>query len=96
MSGALTTTNSAAGFIEPAWFIKLRELSFTFFAPDSWARKVGATRAMLVITGRNLLTITDYTGMDPEVQEYPGNFGSDDFLTQPPVRYWTARLQLTF
>lgn len=96
VAGALTTTGSAAGYIEPAWFIKLRELSFTFFAPDGWARKVGAPRASLTITGRNLLTITDYTGLDPEVQEYAGNFGSDDFLTQPPVRYWTARLQLTF
>jgi TonB-linked SusC/RagA family outer membrane protein len=96
VAGALTATNSSAGYIEPAWFIKLRELSFTFFAPQSWARKFGASRASLTITGRNLLTITDYTGMDPEVQEYAGNFGSDDFLTQPPVRYWTARLQLTF
>ncbi len=25
-------------FLEPGWFIKLRELSFTFFAPDRWAR----------------------------------------------------------
>lgn len=96
VAGALTTTSSAAGYIEPAWFIKLRELSFTFFAPESWARRVGASRASLTITGRNLFTITDYSGMDPEVQEYAGNFGSDDFLTQPPVRYWTARLQLTF
>jgi len=96
VAGALTTTNSAAGYIEPAWFIKLRELSFTFFAPQRWAQRLGASRASLTISGRNLLTISDYTGMDPEVQEYAGNFGSDDFLTQPPVRYWTARIQLTF
>ncbi len=95
-AAALTSTQTVAGYIEPAWFIKLRELSFTFFAPQSVARVLGSSRASLTISGRNLLTITDYTGLDPEVQEYAGNFGSDDFLTQPQVRYWTARVQLTF
>ena len=42
------------------------------------------------------LTITDYTGLDPEVQETAGNFGSREFLTQGQVRSFTARLQVTF
>ncbi len=95
-AGALTETQSSAGYIEPAWFIKLRELSFTFFAPASVARMFGSSRASLTITGRNLFRITDYTGLDPEIQETAGNFSSDEFLGQPPVRYWTARVQLTF
>ncbi|NIM50626.1 MAG: SusC/RagA family TonB-linked outer membrane protein [Gemmatimonadales bacterium] len=90
------SVQTVAGFLEPGWFLKLRELSFTFFAPDSWARVLGADRVSLTVSGRNLLTITDYTGVDPEVQGGTGNFGSLDFLTQPQVRYWTARLQLTF
>jgi hypothetical protein len=46
---------------------------------------------------RNLFTITDYTGVDPEVITSPvNNFTTADFLTQPPVRYWTARLNVTF
>ena len=90
------TTQSAAGYIEPAWFIKLRELSFTFFAPSRVARMFGSSTASLTITGRNLIRITDYTGLDPEIQETSGNFSSNEFLGQPPVRYWTARVQLTF
>ncbi len=95
-AAALTSRQTGAGYVEDAWFIKLRELSFTFFAPQSLAGKLGASRASLTISGRNLLTITDYTGLDPEIQETAGNFGSREFLTQPQVRYWTARLQLTF
>lgn len=95
-AGSLTETQSAAGYIEPAWFIKLRELSFTFYAPANIARMLGSSRASLTITGRNLFKITDYTGLDPEIQETSGNFSSDEFLGQPPVRYWTARIQLTF
>ena len=85
-----------AGFIEDGWFIKLREVSLTFTAPRNWARAFKMNRMNLVLTGRNLLTITDYTGLDPEVAGQTGNFSSRDFLTQPQVRYWVARLNLHF
>ncbi len=92
----LSSVQTLTGFMEPGWFIKLRELSFTFFAPESWARAVRVNRWSITFTGRNLATITDYTGLDPEVQQGIGNFGSREFLTQPQVRYWTARFQVTF
>ena len=91
-----SSVQTLTGFLEPGWFIKLRELSLTFLAPNSWAEAFGGSRLNLTVTGRNLLTITDYTGLDPEVQQGTGNFGSREFLTQPQVRYWTARLQVTF
>jgi hypothetical protein len=96
VAAAIASRQTAAGYIEPAWFIKLRELSFTFILPQSVTSRFGSDRATFTITGRNLLTITDYTGLDPELQGGIGNFGSSEFLTQPQVRYWTARLQLTF
>jgi TonB-linked SusC/RagA family outer membrane protein len=92
-----SSVQTVTGFLEPGWFIKLRELSFTFFAPTSWARAIRASRLNFTVTGRNLFTITDYTGVDPEVQGQGGsNFGSREFLTQAQVRSWSARLQLTF
>lgn len=90
------------GFFEPAWFIKLRELSLTFNAPDHIARLLGASRASLTLSGRNLWTIDDYSGIDPEVngfgqgREGGSNFAATDFFSQPQVRYWVARLNLGF
>ena len=85
------------GYYEPAWFIKLRELSLTFFAPDSWARSFRATRLSLTLAGRNLWTITDYSGVDPEVNAFAqDNFATSDFESQPQVQYWTARLNIGF
>jgi hypothetical protein len=57
-----------------------------------------AGRATLTFTGRNLATWTDYTGVDPEVNDSGAgsNFGTRDFLTQPPVRTFTARLTINF
>ena len=85
-----------AGYFEEADFLKLRELAFTFFAPDPWARSFGASRLSFTITGRNLLTSTNYTGVDPELNQLGQSDFTRDFLTQPPVTYWTFRLQLGF
>lgn len=85
------------GFIEDAEFLKLRELSVTFVAPDNWARLFRAERVSLTLAGRNLATWTGYTGVDPEVNwAGQANFTTEDFLTQPPVRYYTARVNLAF
>lgn len=85
------------GFFEPGWFIKLRELSLTFNAPDQWASLMHASRLSLTLSGRNLWTITDYSGIDPEVNGFgQANFSSTDFFSQPQVRYWMLRANLGF
>ena len=90
------------GFFEPAWFIKMRELSLTFNAPDHIARALRASRVSLTLSGRNLFTIDDYSGIDPEVngfgqgREGGSNFAATDFFSQPQVRHWVARINLGF
>lgn len=85
-----------AGYVSDATFWKLREASLTFYAPESWARAVKAERLSLTLTGRNLLTITDWPDFDPESSVNQGNFTAAEFLTQPPIRYWIARLNVSF
>jgi TonB-linked SusC/RagA family outer membrane protein len=93
----LPGAGNSVAFLEPGWFIKLRELSLTFEAPDRWARAFRASRLSLTLAGRNLWTITDYTGVDPEVNAFAqNNFASSDFESQAQVRYWTARLNVGF
>ena len=93
--GALMGTQ--AGYVEDATFTKLREVALTITAPKSVANRVRAGAASLTIAGRNLKTWTKYSGFDPEVNAIgAGNFNSSDFLTQPNIRYVTARLNLTF
>jgi TonB-linked SusC/RagA family outer membrane protein len=88
--------NSLA-FLEPGWFIKLRELSLTFQMPDAWAHRFRASSLSLTLAGRNLWTITDYTGVDPEVNAFAqDNFSASDFESQAQVRYYTARLNVGF
>lgn len=87
------------GYIEDADFVKWRELSVALGVPPTISRNArfleGAT---LTLSGRNLKTWTDYTGLDPEINESGGdaNFTQGEFNTQPPLRYLTVRLDLRF
>ena len=86
---------SDAGFVEDGTFWKLREVSLTATAPASWANRLGVGDLALTISGRNLATWTDYTGFDPEINfNGTSNFSTAEFLTQPQVRYFTARLSI--
>jgi TonB-linked SusC/RagA family outer membrane protein len=85
------------GMIERADFVKLREIALTATAPSSLAGRFGVSRLSLTLAGRNLATWTDYTGLDPEVNSAgQDNFNQYDFLSQPQVRYYTARIDVTF
>jgi len=86
------------GYMEKGDFWKLREVSLRFDLPTQFAERMRAAGASLTLTGRNLGTWTNYTGMDPEINWNGSgdNFGVSEFLTQPPVRYWTLRLNFNF
>jgi TonB-linked SusC/RagA family outer membrane protein len=84
-----------AGFMEDAGFVKLRELSFSYELPERWTSAFGGRSAAITIVGRNLKTWTDYTGFDPEINGGgQANFNTFEFLSQPPVRFWSVRVTL--
>ena len=88
---------TVAGYIENASFTKLREVSVELRAPDHWVRGFGVNGLSLTLAGRNLATWTGYTGLDPETNFIGAdNFRQAEFLSQPPVRYYTARVNVNF
>jgi TonB-linked SusC/RagA family outer membrane protein len=54
-------------FIEPAGYVRLREAAIYYRFPSDIASSLGVNQLRMGISGRNLFTITDYTGYDPEV-----------------------------
>jgi hypothetical protein len=94
-AGIAALDGTDAGYIEDGSFWKIREIALTFSAPDQWAHRFGMSGMSLTLAGRNLGTWTKYKGLDPEINENGGlNFQTDEFLSQPPVRTYTARLDL--
>lgn len=87
-------------WLEDASFVKLREVTLTYDLPAELVQSVWsrASSLRLSFSGRNLLTFTDYSGMDPEVS----NFGTQaigrniDVAPYPPSRSFWLSLDLTF
>lgn len=80
-----------AAYLEPAGFVKLREVTLTYTLPRTWAQRVFTSRAdqvRLEVSGRNLKTWTDYKGYDPEVSNFGNqNIGRfQDVTPYPPSR----------
>ncbi|QRN98808.1 SusC/RagA family TonB-linked outer membrane protein [Archangium violaceum] len=81
-------------YLEDASFLKVREVTFTYNLPESFVTKIpGVKNARWSVSGRNLLTFTNYSGLDPEVS----NFGNQaiarniDVAPFPPSRsVWTS------
>src|SRR5690606_6947056 len=93
----LTGGGTVYGFMEDADFVRLREVSLTLTAPQTWARQLRARGLSFTLAGQNLGLWTDYSGADPEINGAgQSNFNRFDFLSQPPVRTITGRVQITF
>jgi TonB-linked SusC/RagA family outer membrane protein len=55
-------------FIEDGTYFRLRNAQLTYALPSSLAAKVGLGAARIYVQGQNMLTITNYTGLNPEIQ----------------------------
>jgi TonB-linked SusC/RagA family outer membrane protein len=90
---------NTAVYHEDGDFVKLREVAISLEAPASFVERYGygVSAVRLTLSGRNLKTWTDYRGLDPELNQYGlSNFQSQEYYTQPPVRYYTARFDINF
>ncbi len=90
---------TAALYVEDGDFIKFRELAVRLGTPTFLARQFPTLEgASITLAGRNLATWTDYNGLDPEINTGGGgaNFTQSEFNTQPPVRYFTLRVDFSF
>jgi TonB-linked SusC/RagA family outer membrane protein len=54
-------------FVEDGSYIRLQELTLGYRLPRSWARTFNLDEARFFVSGRNLVTWTDYTGYNPDV-----------------------------
>ena len=104
-ASALYNVNSNNSFFrEDGDWVKLRELSFGYTLPESIMEDVfkgKLDRVTLNVIGRNLITITDYRGYDPEVGNAGGSLGSAtlnrvDSFGYPNFRTFTFSAELVF
>lgn len=91
------TPTTAAGFIRPADFLRLREMSLTYYAPMRFAQKAKAKDLSITAAVRNgYLFWTKYDGVDPESLFGATADAGSDFQAAAPPTFFTLRLNLGF
>ena len=86
--------------IESGSYCRIKTITLSYDLPLPRLTKVFKS-ASVYITGQNLITITHYSGYDPEVNSYPntsGNYTSlnTDYNPYPNIRTYLAGLKFGF
>lgn len=82
---------------QPADFTKLRSASLSFRLPEDWL-PAQVRAATIRLQGRNLLTFTDYEGVDPEAFE-DGSLEvlfRQEYYNLPPIRSFLLSVKVDF
>lgn len=66
-NGNKLSNNVSSRYIEDGSYIRLRNIQLSYQLPASFVNRLGLGSARVFISGDNLLTLTNYSGMDPEV-----------------------------
>ena len=83
-------------FVEDGSYARLKNLTFSYNVKRQWVQRIGIQSARIFFTGANLITVTNYSGMDPEVN-YRGDSNllrATDFFTYPQARTYTFGINL--
>ena len=91
-----TQTNSY--FVEDGSFIRLKTFQLGYTLPRAMTSKVGMSRARVYLQATNLFTITDYSGLDPEIGRL-NNSDIDtgiDFGSYPTSQTYLVGLSVDF
>lgn len=92
-------------FVEDGSYLRLKNIALGYNLPSEITQKYGVDNVRLSISGQNLLTFTNYSGLDPEVSFFGSGGGSSasantfkgfDFGNYPTVQSFTIGLNIKF
>jgi TonB-linked SusC/RagA family outer membrane protein len=83
-------------FVEDGSYFRIKNLQIGYTLNNTTAKKIGASSVRLYISAQNLLTITNYSGLDPEI----GSRGTLEIAIDrgfyPSPRIFMGGLNVTF
>jgi TonB-linked SusC/RagA family outer membrane protein len=88
-------TGPTSSFVEDASYVKLRDISLSYTFDQDWLQRVGFNTLDVTLSGQNLYTWTDYTGIDPESNLTAQSSGRGlDYFNNPRTRLWLIKMSL--
>ncbi len=86
----VTTVTQDTRWLEDASFLRLKNLTVAYSLPKKLVNKWGMQNIQFHFTGRNLWTVTDFSGYDPEPQSNMVQF------QYPNTRQYEFGLEVSF
>ncbi|MBB6463086.1 SusC/RagA family TonB-linked outer membrane protein [Flammeovirga kamogawensis] len=77
--------------VESSDYLRLKNLQIGYTLPQKISKKAGMSKTRIYVSGNNLLTFTNYSGLDPEVGTQTFDGGS-----YPQARSYLLGLNVTF
>lgn len=85
-------------WVEDGSYVRLKNITLSYNFPKSVLGGIYLTNLRLYVSGTNLITITKYSGYDPEVSSFNNNDAQIgvDFSNYPPSKIVTVGLNVSF
>ncbi len=102
---AIRGRERSSRFVEDGSYLRLKNVALGYNLPSGAIQKIGFSSARLSVSAQNLLTFTNYSGLDPEVSYFGsgGESSGDDNIIQghdygnyPNLRSVTVGVNLKF
>ena len=98
VKGNMDNVKNSTRFVEDGSYVRLKSLTLTYKLLENAKKIKGVPKISVYVTGQNLLTLTKYSGFDPEVNAY-GNSATEvgvDYGTYPQAITVIAGLNIEF
>jgi TonB-linked SusC/RagA family outer membrane protein len=92
------TLRNSTYFLEDGSYLRVKNIALSYDVPLKYISKLGLTRLQPYFSASNLITWTNYSGMDPEVNQYgdSGAVQGIDWGTYPLSRSFVFGLKVEF
>jgi TonB-dependent starch-binding outer membrane protein SusC len=89
-------SRSSSYFVEKGSYLRLKNLQLGYTLPTRILPRLDIEKLRIYVSGQNLITVTNYTGMDPEISTGSNTDKNLDQGMYPQSRTFLLGLQLSF
>jgi len=97
-AGNINNVRNSSRFVEDGSYLRLKAITLAYNINPQSLQRLKVQKLSVYVTGQNLLTITNYSGFDPEVNAF-GRSATElgiDYGTYPQARTLTAGVNVEF
>lgn len=97
-AGNINNVRNSTRFVEDGSYVRLKAITLAYNFRSEFLNKIGINNLSVYTTGQNLLTFTDYSGFDPEVNAFglSSTTLGVDYGTYPQAKTVTFGVNLEF